>query len=101
VAETTYHPPALQGAARYAGPDSVRPRQGDPVQPPDGDAADAPTTAYLVLTLKLSEEAAQVPVIEVIRAVRTAAVSLAASYGEQPALEEVEEAARKRLGIAG
>ena len=67
----------------------------------DGDAADAPTTAYLVLTLKLSEEAAQVPVIEVIRAVRTAAVSLAASHGEQPALEAVEEAARKRLGIAG
>lgn len=71
------------------------------MHPPDGEAADAPTTAYLVLTLKLSEEAAQVPVIEVIRAVRTAAVSLAASRGEQPALEEVEEAARKRLGIAG
>lgn len=69
--------------------------------PSDGDGADAPTTAYLVLTLKLSEEAAQVPVIEVIRAVRTAAVSLAASRGSQPALEEVEEAARKRLGLAG
>ena len=69
--------------------------------PLDGDAADAPPTAYLVLTLKLTEEAAQVPVIEVIRAVRTAAVSLAASRGEQPALEEVEEAARKRLGLAG
>jgi len=71
------------------------------VYPLDGDAADAPPTAYLVLTLKLTEEAAQVPVIEVIRAVRTAAVSLAASRGEQPALEEVEEAARKRLGLAG
>ncbi len=69
--------------------------------PPDGDAADAPLTAYLTLTLKLSEEAALVPVIEVIRAVRTAAVSLAASRGEQPALDEVEEAARRRLGLAG
>lgn len=68
---------------------------------PDGDAADAPLTAYLVLTLKLSEEAAQLPVIEVIRAVRTAAVSIAASRGEQPGLAEVEEAARRRLGLAG
>jgi hypothetical protein len=71
------------------------------VLPPDGHAADAPLTAYLVLTLKLSEEAAQLPVIEVIRAVRTAAVSIAASRGEQPGLEEVEEAARRRLGLAG
>jgi hypothetical protein len=46
------------------------------VPSPDGDAADVPLTAYLVLTLRLSEEAAQVPVIEVIRAVRTAAVSV-------------------------
>lgn len=68
--------------------------------PYDGDA-DAPLTAYLVLTLRLSEEAAQVPVIEVIRAVRTAAVSLAASRGVQPALAEVEEVARRRLGLAG
>jgi hypothetical protein len=71
------------------------------VPSPDGDAADVPLTAYLVLTLRLSEEAAQVPVIEVIRAVRTAAVSLAASRRKQPALEEVEQAARRRLGIAG
>ena len=71
------------------------------MQPPAGGAPDAPLTAYLVLTLKLSEEATQVPVIEVIRAVRTAAVSLAASRGEQPALEEVEEVARRRLGLAG
>lgn len=66
----------------------------------DGGDADAPLTAYLVLTLRLSEEAAQVPVIEVIRAVRTAAVSLAASRGEQPELAEVELAARRRLGLA-
>lgn len=71
------------------------------MQPPEGVDGDAPSTAYLILTLKLSEEAAQVPVIEVIRAVRTAAVSLAASRGEQPALEEVEEVARRRLGLAG
>jgi hypothetical protein len=73
----------------------------NPVLPLDGDAADAPLTAYLVLTLKLSEEAGQVPVIDVIRAVRTAAVSLAASRGQQPALADVEEAARRRLGLAG
>jgi hypothetical protein len=68
-----------------------------PVRPED----DHPSTAYLVLTLKLSEEAAQVPVIDVIRAVRTAAVSLAASRGDEHDLDEVEEAARRRLGLAG
>ena len=62
---------------------------------------DHPSTAYLVLTLKLSEEAINVPVIDVIRAVRTAAVGLAASRGEQPAVDEVERAARRHLGIAG
>ena len=62
---------------------------------------DHPSTAYLVLTLKLSEEAADVPVIDVIRAVRTAAVGLAASRGQQPAVDEVERAARRHLGIAG
>lgn len=68
--------------------------------PSDGGDDDAPLTGYLVLTLKLSEEAAEVPVIEVIRAVRTAAVSLAASRGEQPALADVELVARRRLGLA-
>src|SRR3954453_17039821 len=62
---------------------------------------DHPSTAYLVLTLKLSEEAANVPVIDVIRAVRTAAVGLAASRGQQPAGDEVEQAARRHLGLAG
>jgi hypothetical protein len=62
---------------------------------------DHPSTAFLVLTLKLSEEAADVPVIDVIRAVRTAAVGLAASKGEQPGVEDVERAARRHLGIAG
>jgi len=62
---------------------------------------DHPSAAYLVLTLKLSEEAANVPVIDVIRAVRTAAVGLAASRGQRPAVDEVEQAARRHLGIAG
>ncbi|MBV9368721.1 MAG: hypothetical protein JO074_02745 [Frankiales bacterium] len=75
---------------------SVPPSNGD-----GGDATDAPLTAYLVLTLRLSEEAGQVPVIEVIRAVRNAAVSLAASRGEQPEIAEVEQVVRRRLGIAG
>jgi hypothetical protein len=71
-------------------------------QPHDGAGDDDhPSTAYLVLTLKLSEEATLVPVIEVIRAVRTAAVSLAASRGVEPDLIEVEEVARRRLGLAG
>lgn len=63
--------------------------------------ADHPTTSYLVLTLKLSEEAADVPVIEVIRAVRTAAVGLAASHGQEPGLAEVERVARRHLGLTG
>lgn len=62
---------------------------------------DHPSSAFLVLTLKLSEEAANVPVLDVIRAVRTAAVGLAASRGEPPAVEDVERAARRQLGIAG
>ena len=62
---------------------------------------DHPSTAYLVLTLKLSEEAADVPVIDVILAVRKAAVGLAASRGEQPGLTEVEQAARRHLGLTG
>jgi hypothetical protein len=62
---------------------------------------DHPSSAFLVLTLKLSEEAANVPVIDVIRAVRRAAIGLAASRGEHPAVEEVERAARRHLGIAG
>jgi hypothetical protein len=69
----------------------------------DTRASDAehPPTAYLVLTLQLSEEAVDVPVIDVIRAVRQAAVGLAASRGEQPALRDVERAARRHLGMTG
>lgn len=66
-----------------------------------GTDEDHPSSAFLVLTLKLSEEAANVPVLDVIRAVRTAAVGLAASRGEPPAVEDVERAARRQLGIAG
>jgi hypothetical protein len=62
---------------------------------------DHPSTGYLVLTMKLTEEAADVPVIEVIRAVRTAAVALAASRGEEPRLADVEQVARRHLGLAG
>jgi hypothetical protein len=65
------------------------------------DDADHPSTGYLVLTLRLSEEAADVPVIEVIRAVRTAAVGLAASRGHEPGIAEVEQVARRHLGLAG
>lgn len=63
--------------------------------------ADSGGTAYLTLTLRLSEEAADRPLIEVIRAVRLAAVALAASRGEIPDPEDVLEDARRRLGIAG
>jgi hypothetical protein len=66
-----------------------------------GAEDDHPSTAYLVLTLKLSEEAADVPVIDVIRAVRKAAVGLAASRGEHPGLDDVERAARRHLGMTG
>jgi hypothetical protein len=62
---------------------------------------DHPSTAYLVLTLRLSEEAGEVPVIDVIRVVRTAAVALAASRGQEPCLSEVEEVARRHLGLTG
>jgi len=62
---------------------------------------DHPSTAFLVLTLKLSGEAVDVPVIDVIRAVRKAAVGLAASRGEQPGLHDVELAARRHLGMTG
>ena len=58
-------------------------------------------TRYLTLILRLSAEAADTPVIEVIRAVRLAAVSLAASRGVTPEPDEVLDAARRRLGIAG
>jgi hypothetical protein len=51
--------------------------------------------------LRLSEEASDLPVIEVIRAVRLAAVALAASRGEDPQPDEVLSAARRRLGLAG
>ena len=68
--------------------------------PPD-DEADHPSTAFLVLTLRLSEEAADVPVIEVIRAVRTAAVALAASRGHEPGVADVERVARRHLGLTG
>lgn len=57
--------------------------------------------AYLTLTLRLSEEAADTPLIDVIRAVRNAAVALAASRGSLPDPEEVMVAARRRLGLAG
>lgn len=56
---------------------------------------------YLTMTLRLSEEAADKPVIEVIRAVRNAAVALAASRGCDPAPEEVLAKARRSLGLAG
>jgi predicted RNA polymerase sigma factor len=70
-----------------------------PVPPPEEQ--DHSSTAYLVLTLRLSEEAADVPVIEVIRAVRTAAVALAASRGSEPGLADVERVARRHLGLVG
>lgn len=71
------------------------------LHPVEGDDDDHPSTAYLVLTLRLSEEAGELPLVEVIRTIRTAAVSLAAARGTQPALSEVEEVARRRLGLAG
>lgn len=56
---------------------------------------------YLTLTLRLSEEATDTPVIEVVRAVRNAAVALAASRGCDPEPAEVLAQARRTLGIAG
>ena len=79
----------------------------DFVQKNRGESAVSPErsgdigTGYLTLTLRLSEEAADTPVIEVIRAVRLAAVALAASRGTPPAPDEVEAGARRRLGLAG
>lgn len=68
----------------------------------DGEQeGDHPSTAYLVLTLKLSGEASAVPVIEVIQAVRTAAVALAASRGQEPPMHDVEVVARRHLGLTG
>ena len=55
--------------------------------------------SYLTLTLRLSEEAADRPLIEVIRAVRLAAVALAAARGAAPDPQEVLAAARRRLGL--
>ena len=58
-------------------------------------------TVYLTLTLRLSEEAVDTPTIEVLRAVRNAAISLAASRGSDPDPDEVMKRARHRLGLAG
>jgi hypothetical protein len=86
-------------------PGSTR-RVGERVQPdrspasPD-DVPESRASAYLVLTLRLSEEAAELPVIEVIRTVRNAAVALAASRGTEPDPQEVEQVARRRLGLTG
>lgn len=57
--------------------------------------------AYLTLTLRLSEEASETPLIDVIRAVRNAAVALAAARGMTPHPDEVLADARRRLGLAG
>lgn len=57
--------------------------------------------AYLTLTLRLSEEAADTPLIDVLRAVRSAAIALAASRGADPDPAEVLVAARRRLGLTG
>jgi len=59
------------------------------------------TPSYLSLTLQLSAEAADTPVLDVIRAVRLAAVALAASRGVDPLPQEVLRDARRRLGLAG
>jgi hypothetical protein len=64
-------------------------------------ASDHGPVVYLTLTLRLSEEATDTPVIEVIRAVRSAAVSLAAARGDDPDPAEVMAQARRRLGLAG
>jgi len=68
---------------------------------PAEDDRDRLSTSFLVLTLRLSEEAVNVPVVDVIRVVRTAAVALAASRGHEPQLGEVEQVARRHLGLAG
>lgn len=65
-----------------------------------GQIASGPAV-YLTLTLRLSEEAADTPVIDVIRAVRNAAVALAASRGCDPEPGEVLAKARRSLGLAG
>jgi hypothetical protein len=56
---------------------------------------------YLTLTLRLSEEAVDTPVIDVVRAVRNAAIALAASRGCDPEPHEVLAKARRSLGLAG
>ena len=58
-------------------------------------------SVYLTLTMRLSAEAVDTPVIDVIRAVRDAAVALAASRGAEPDPDEVIAAARRRLGLVG
>ena len=58
-------------------------------------------TVYLTLTLRLSEEAVDTPVIEVLRAVRNAAISLAAARGHDPDPGEVMQQARRKLGLTG
>jgi len=65
-----------------------------------GEAEHGPAV-YLTLTLRLSEEAADTPVIEVVRAVRNAAIALAASRGCDPEPDEVLAQARRTLGLAG
>jgi hypothetical protein len=59
------------------------------------------SAVYLTLTLRLSEEAVDTPVIDVVHAVRNAAIALAASRGCDPDPDEVLEHARRRLGLAG
>jgi hypothetical protein len=60
-----------------------------------------PTEAarYVSLSLRLSQEAPRTPVIDVIRAVRVAAVALAASRGDDVSADDVLDAARRRLGL--
>jgi hypothetical protein len=66
-----------------------------------GVTQDHAATAYLTLTLRLSEEAADLPVVDIIRSVRNAAVALAASRGVSPDPAEVERVVRVRLGLTG
>jgi hypothetical protein len=65
------------------------------------EPAAGPSAVYLTLTLRLSEEAVETPVIEVVHAVRNAAVALAVSHGRDPDPDEVLERARRCLGLAG
>ena len=81
--------------ATSVGPARETTSGGRPVQPEPGPVV------YLTLTMRLSEEAGDTPMIDVIRAVRDAAVALAASRGAEPDPDEVIVVARRRLGIAG